>query len=934
MFRKLALVALAYTVLFILQAIAQPGQNPAVLNDYYRKAELLYNLDAPDPADDSLALYYYETIASAPGLLPARAALVADCHIKAGAYHQYYQRFGQAIGHYRQALAINKGYLQDTVIAYTASLHLGTALFASNIVDSARIYLELSDSYARKRANLPEQETLYNSLGVIYYESGNFIQARNYFERAISVIDRRSPEDYQEAYISFSANIANCLTQLHRYPEALALYRKLLPGGAISGKITQNMGHAFFEMKQYDSALYYFRRVPAEQSVSAVKMLNEIGRIYIDQSNWVAAEQTFDSALAINRVVAGMVKNRYRASSYLYLSQLAEKQGLYDEAIIRTNDALQELHFNFNWKKSDDLPPDVINAVSAIGFFEALNQKARVHMLKYRQGGDRKMLNASLKAYMLAVDAADYIKKSFDNDEAKLLFEDDYNAIYREAADAVWRAYANEPGRAYADQFLRIIEQYKGSILYQELEHDRIKDISDMPPDLLNREKELKQMLAFYTTRLNANTDPKNEEQLRRQFNNLQVELSRLQQSFEQNAAYGQYKYRFSPQVFTVEKLQRELDNNTAIASFMYSDTAIFCLALSKDEHALVNIPVDSALKSLIRDFVEQTYRRTEGRRYEGYEPGAKLYQLLLGPVTRVMGPEKRWVIMPDGVLNYIPFDALLTGNKSRNFIALEKNISYHYSVSLLLQPSVRPIKEGRALAFAPFSQSGRSNGAVDLPVLPYSVKELKQTGAETYMHSQATKQAFMQQSAGAGLIHLATHARSGTDSMGEACIYFYPEEKDSTSGRIFLHEIYAMQLPACRLVVLSACETADGQLAGGEGLLSFARAFLYAGADGVVSTLWRTEDQISSYLMERFHYHRSKGRGNDEALARAKRDFLGDPSFDPRFKAPNYWANFVYTGQLDPQNTSFYQTPPAFILYGLAVLAALLFFLKRKKRF
>ncbi|HRF27384.1 MAG TPA: CHAT domain-containing protein, partial [Ferruginibacter sp.] len=101
-------------------------------------------------------------------------------------------------------------------------------------------------------------------------------------------------------------------------------------------------------------------------------------------------------------------------------------------------------------------------------------------------------------------------------------------------------------------------------------------------------------------------------------------------------------------------------------------------------------------------------------------------------------------------------------------------------------------------------------------------------------------------------------------------------------------------------LLVLSACETAGGEAQSGEGLMSLSRAFMYAGADAVLSTLWKTEDRVSNYLMQKMYVYMQTGLPPEEALRKAKISLLTSGEIGARYLSPNYWANFVYAGHVD----------------------------------
>jgi CHAT domain-containing protein len=105
------------------------------------------------------------------------------------------------------------------------------------------------------------------------------------------------------------------------------------------------------------------------------------------------------------------------------------------------------------------------------------------------------------------------------------------------------------------------------------------------------------------------------------------------------------------------------------------------------------------------------------------------------------------------------------------------------------------------------------------------------------------------------------------------------------------------------RLAVLSACETGTGMLQKGEGVMSMARAFVYAGCPSIVMTLWQVEDKSGVKIMENFYYYLSKGKRKDVALRMAKLNHL--ESSDPLTSHPHYWLGYVNIGNPEPLKSS-----------------------------
>jgi CHAT domain-containing protein/Flp pilus assembly protein TadD len=889
--------------LFLIFVMAIPAQRKDDLRwqQWYQQADELYNLEEPTTVSDSTALQLFLQVAQ-----QATPAVAIKSLIKAGNIHQGYQRFAAANQLYHQSINSNSKPVLDSVSLYEAWLYLGSSHYFGNIIDSAQHYFESASQLAEQYRGadaLPEQDRLYNSLGAIYYESANYGQAKNYFTRALQFA-RPGTDGYEDFYNGIQSNIASCLMKLNRFEEALRILQSLSPLEQDKDLILQNKAHSFFELGRYDSALAIYQALPLDKGFAGVVALTDLGRIYMIRKQWQQAEAVFDSAIALNKKTGGGLKNKEEALAYLYRSQLAKEQGLIDEALTWANEALAEVHLNFSWKKAEDLPDDVAKSVSPIALFQILQHKALLLHRKYAITRQSSFLTASVNAYKKAIETANVVKSYFDNDEARLFFNNNYKPIYHQAAHTVYQAIAADA--ATVDDYLFVVENYKGNVLHQNLQNVLLKSAAGIPEAVRRREKELRQLLSFYTTRINQNANSKDAPQLQERYLSLQVELSRLQKNYERDEHYNLYKQQFAVQPLQLKAIQQRMDNNTALLHYFQADSVLYGLAIAANGFLLKELPLAAAYKNNLQAFLGEVYRFEEGRRYEGFDASAQLYRTLLYPFESLTSSAKQWVVLPDGDLFYLPFEALVYSKQQRDYVLLHHSLSYHYSFALLFgkQKQVETGAPKNVLAFAPFSQADSAIDTTGMPGLQLSGKEATAAGTQVFTGRSATKKLFLQRAGGTPVLHLATHASIGADS-GSNWIQFYPTPS-ADAAKLMLHEIYNLDLHKAELVVLSACETAGGAQAGGEGLLSLSRAFLYAGANGIVATLWKTEDRITAYLMQRMHGYLRENRSPQWALHQAKKDLLADESIGAQYKTPNYWANFIYVGTLPEPRSSF----------------------------
>ena len=279
-----------------------------------------------------------------------------------------------------------------------------------------------------------------------------------------------------------------------------------------------------------------------------------------------------------------------------------------------------------------------------------------------------------------------------------------------------------------------------------------------------------------------------------------------------------------------------------------------------------------------------------------------------------------RMIIIPEGKLSYFPFDILVTKPvpefsglyKDVPFLIRDCSIRYGYSATLLdrLEKTGR-IRLDKLIAFAPgyaddTAHVGEGNfrditiDRSSLISLPGSINEVleigKLSGGRAFTGSTASEGLFKKLAGDSHIIHLATHAFLDDDDPLQSKLVF-SEGTVEEDGFLNVYEIYNMDL-AARMVVLSACNTGAGMIKNGEGIMSLARAFAYAGVPNIVMTLWTVSDRQSYKLMLGFYRHLISGRSTESALRRAKLDFLEEA--EPEYQHPQYWAGFIFVGNPD----------------------------------
>ncbi|MCU0388354.1 MAG: CHAT domain-containing protein [Chitinophagaceae bacterium] len=885
----------------------------------------------PTTQSDKQALEIFLKIANSkgPGISTAQRV---ESFIKAGNIHQGYGRLNEAKPLYHSAISLNQSE-PNPVLEYEAYLYLGSAMYFNGILDSAKYYwektAEISIAY-RNKLPLPEQDRLYNSLGAIYYESANYQQARNFLETALELASPRKVNyfDYNEYYTTLKINISKCMLKMNQKDSAIRVLKGLKPSAAQKSFVVLALAHAYFEKGVYDSSLNLYKSVSLPNSHLKIASLNDMGRICLIEGKYKEAKLFLDSAIQENKILTGKLKNREEALSYLNLAELLHKTGKLDEALSYTNKALNEVHLTFNSKHLYDLPSDVSGSVSPINFFRILLFKAGLIYEKYNRTKDNNLLINCLKTYVKAIETANFISKNFDNDDAKFYFLGNSKQLYEQSMTVAYEICKRD--QTYFGDLLFILESYKGSVLRQNLESGRLKKSAGIPDSLLSKESELKSLYAAYLTKLNMTTKSEEAMQIQSKLRSLMIELSSLQRLYDKYGTFSWLKRNLDYSNVPIAQLQKSIDNKTALLNYFISDSCIYVFVVTRQHARIEKIVTGSDYRKALNLFFTESLKIKEGQRFGGYAASHTLFKHLLEPVYSIVGDLPKIVIIPDGYLYYLPFDALIKTPGKRDYLLYDHSISLHYSFSLLLNNTFKKnlgVHSDSTLSFAPFT--GIYSGKV-FPLnmeLPFSLEEIDNYKSRKFVGSMATKEEFLRYYKNFGILHLATHASLGRDSSSN-WIQFFPDSNSASSGRLFVHEIYNLQLAPVHLVILSACETGSGLAAGGEGLLSVSRAFMYAGADGIVSTLYKTDDRVTAFLMKRLSHYIQKGKSPEDALRLSKIDLLNSDDMNLRVKSPNYWSNFVYIGKIEPSGN---EKRRWIFIIAFSVIVLLAFFYRKK---
>lgn len=296
-------------------------------------------------------------------------------------------------------------------------------------------------------------------------------------------------------------------------------------------------------------------------------------------------------------------------------------------------------------------------------------------------------------------------------------------------------------------------------------------------------------------------------------------------------------------------------------------------------------VEVASVVRPLLGYFTDAKTYDTDPA---GYNRAAHLaFTTLVAPASAPKNAPL--LILPDGLLSYLPFAALVTDPEAAAPYLLQRNpTAYAQSATLFGRTRTAPLPG--ALAFTPFTQSLASQSEPELPFSTREADALEKTFfADRLNGAAATRSALLDTAGHYSILHLATHAWAARDADA-------PPRILTADAPLFLPDVYGMNLNGA-LVSLSACRSNVGPLARGEGVLGLGRAFRAAGAGGVVASLWSLNDRTTADITTSFYERLAAGEAKPFALHAAQRDFLTREDLPAYLKSPYYWAGLTYYG-------------------------------------
>ena len=835
--------------------------------------------------------------------------------------------------------------------------------------------------------------TVYINLSVIYGESGDYNQALEYQKNAFRILAIDSLNSYRNFQDS-KYNIAEIQLKLGYNREVINFALKSLKTSTpeLRSRLYDLLALAYKNEGYFDLSEKSFTNAINSCIKSNGKNNFELISKYLAYSSFLMSQKKYEKAFLYSTYAKSIVLNFYSEKSttyadvlssygdYYYLKnseagQIEEfrkqrKQNL-NEAIQYYQNAIVALVDSFH---TNDLfvEPPMRNIISEIQMVDVLKKKslameklADIYLSEFDNKNSLKYFQASLKSLSNAITLIHKLQIGFENEDSKLFLSQNQESTFYEAVNIAFKLYKLTQKNEYLAQAFELSERGKASNLLASIKDMKAKEFGGIPDSLLEKEKDLKNYIANYTSKLfdeshSLKPDSQKVNLYSSKIFKYNEEYNKLVDSFEKS--YPQYyTLKYESKVVTINEIQSKLSTRQALVEFFVkepdSDTAngeLFRFVITKDSASISKETLNTEyLKDIqtVHDFlINPNYMDTRKQDFVKYSLAAhNLYKTLIEHDSRKL-KDKALTIVPHNKLSYIPFDALISqmpdtsamNFKNLKYLIKEYPINYSYSATLLFDYAKnKKTSKQNLIIFSPkyIADEPRPTAESSVPFffnpLPGAEDEVKSISkhmhANSFVNLFAQENTFKDKAPEYDILHLAMHTViNDTLPMFSRLVFSRPNQTANDDGYLNTYEIYNMKLHA-RLAVLSACETGIGKLQKGEGVMSMARAFIYAGCPSIVMTLWQVEDKSGAKIMNDFYYYMSKGKRKDVALRMAKLKHLENS--DPLTAHPHFWLGYVNIGNPDAIKTSndFYFIILVFV-FALLIFADWYFRRKRKK--
>ncbi|WMX13385.1 CHAT domain-containing protein [Aureispira sp. CCB-E] len=650
--------------------------------------------------------------------------------------------------------------------------------------------------------------------------------------------------------------------------------------------------------------------------------------------------------------------------NYLLLARTVFAKRHYTQGFQYLQEALSALSTDFSDKDGLSNPKLLDQLTNKTTFLAVLYEKMKYLNILYNQDypiATEKILYQTAK---LATQTIESINRSIKSRASQLAWlNKEAIPAFEQAIQIALSIYKKTNNTEYLSEAFALAERSKSMLMISTFQENEAFALGKVPQELIHRERALYQLLSDSKKKHFDATLSKDEAMMAFQDSLIFEYTDQIMMLLHQfELEYPEYyKLKYTIKSTGIKAVQDQLDAKTAFIEYFEGVSNIYAFSITKQTATVHTIPRTDSYHQDVADFqailigLDEAAQNTAKSYNQFLETAHQFYLTFLKNSLQNTSVE-RLIIIPDGRLSYLPFEAFLTkevpldinqSNSNANFAPLpylirDYKINYNYSATLWIEHLLQKetSKNGRILALAPsyanktapkWRSPYEKQLRTELVELPGAIRELdflKWSFDGTFLvNGAATEAAFKEKALDYSILHFAVHGLVDTKHPEFSGLALAENGDKMEDNILYTYEIKQLGLNA-DLVVLSACETGIGKYQLGEGILSIGRDFMYAGVPSMLTTLWSLNDYSSSIIIEKFYTNLSLGMEKDEAIQQAKLYYLDN--YEGLSTHPALWACFVQVGDYAsiPIHKSYRTWYIALAVFGgLLLLSSFVFF-------
>ena len=852
-----------------------------------------------------------------------------------------------------------------------AKVHLLTGYISGGIGDTEKAVAKLSralDLY--RQANDRSGEGLaLTGLGLAHSFKRDEATGIKLHRDAIKIFhaigDRHSEAVALNALGQAYENLGDHQLALNNYEQALRIFQDdgALDGVSVS---TYMIARIYHLQEHFDQAVAYYERClklsrAAGKARTEVNALNEIAKIYA-------------------------LRGRYDLAAKQY--QVVEK--FYERNGDQRNRALALNTYGDSLFQQKQIPRALDAYSRALPLSEKIGDKGILITTLYNIARANLAADdpeAALPVIKRSVKIIEDLRANVASPEFRISYFSGVRQHYELCIEILRRLDRLHPGQGFAAEAFLVSEKSRARLLLDLVSESRASIREGAAKPLLDRERELQGLIrtqARYRMELSSTgRDATELAEVENQLAQLRAQYQDVEAQLRQHNPHLASLEQFAP--LTLEQIQNELRDDTMLLEFSLGVEHSYLWAITSNSIRMYDLPArkiieDDALE--LRELItaRQGIERPGTNDYRAkietsenlyFEKASTLSRILFGQLADQLG-NKRLLVVPEGALQYVPFEALPAPGGTQTKLLLETNeiiIEPSFSALIAIRNSIVRHASSRAKLVAVIADpvlSGNDERVHSDPLTamaatsPETPEAVTRAGGLTRLAHAAEEADAISAVAPWGstmvakgfdasretamssniseyqIVHFATHGFLDSEhpELSGIVLTMVDPTGVRTNGLMPLHDIYSLDLSA-ELTVLSACQTALGKDFKGEGLVGLAHAFMSAGSKSVVASLWKVDDRATAVLMAHFYEAMlQQGMSPAAALRSAKLKMMQDKQWN----APYYWAGFVlqgeYTNRISVGHHPWLNTRSVVLsMLTLIVMTGLLIIHKRKRR-